>query len=102
MLPEAGHGKGGDRGVKADGRAIVGQQFHREPISVAAMAPSEIRNNPGKLVTQLSRRVLQTDPAPQDREAFLEFLAAHNGDTSDSTIRGLLHLMMSTPEYQLT
>ena len=102
LLPEAGRGKGGDRGVKAGARAIVAQQFHREPVNVGAMAPPEIRDNPDKLVTQLSRRVLQADPEQPDREAFLKFLGAHNGDTSDATIRGLLHLMMSTPEYQLT
>jgi hypothetical protein len=80
----------------------VAQQFHREPIDITAIVPLEIRDDPDKLVTQLCRRVLQTDPARHDREAFLEFLAAHNSDRSDATIRGLLHLMMSTPEYQLT
>ena len=34
MLPDAGRGKGGDRGVKAGARAIVAQQFHREPVDV--------------------------------------------------------------------
>jgi uncharacterized protein (DUF1800 family) len=102
MVPEANRGKGGDRGVKAGARAVMAQQFHREPVNVTVTAPPEIRNNPDSLVSQLSRRVLQTEPAPQDRAAFFKFLTARNGDTSDATVRGLLHLMMSTPSYQLT
>jgi uncharacterized protein (DUF1800 family) len=102
MVPEAARGKGGDPGVKAGARAAMRQQFHRDPINVATIAPPEMRESPDKLLAHLSRRFLQTEPEAQDREAFSKFLAARNGDTGDATVRGLLHLMMSTPEYQLT
>jgi uncharacterized protein (DUF1800 family) len=103
MLPETGgRGKGADRGVKAGARAVVREQFHRDPINVATIAPEAMRESPEKLVAHLSRRFLQTEPEAQDGEAFSKFLAARGGDMSDATVRGLLHLMMSTPEYQLT
>jgi hypothetical protein len=57
---------------------------------------------PEKLIADLSRRVLQTAPSPQDKDAFTRFLETRRGDASDATVRGLLHLMMSTPSYQLT
>ncbi len=66
------------------------------------IAPAENRDDPNGLLKKLSRRLLQTDAPAQDCGAFSSFLTARNGDTSDATIRGLLHLMMSTPSYQLT
>jgi uncharacterized protein (DUF1800 family) len=102
MVPEANRGKGGDHGVKVGARAVVTREFHRAPVDVTTMAPPELRQDPDKLVTALSRCVLQADPSPQLRNTFSKFLATRNGDTSDATVRSLLHLMMSTPEYQLT
>jgi hypothetical protein len=32
----------------------------------------------------------------------LKYLEDQHGDTSDQTIRALIQLMMSTPEFQLT
>jgi hypothetical protein len=103
MLPATpDRGKGADGGVKAGARAVAARQFHREPTDVAKIAPPEIRDSPDKLLAQLSQRILQTAPAAPERDAFAQFLAARKGDRSDATVRGLLHLMMSTPEYQLT
>jgi uncharacterized protein (DUF1800 family) len=102
MLPEASRGKGGDRGVRAGAHAAVTQQFHRDPIDVTAIAPPEVRDNADKLLVHLSQRVFQTNPQTQDQDVFSNFLAARKGDTGDETVRGLLHLMMSTPDYQLT
>lgn len=102
VLPETGSGKGGDRGVKAGARAAVARRFHREPIDVAAIVPAAMRESPDKLLKELSERVFQADSPAQDRETFSKFLASRGGNTSDATVRGLLHLMMSTPDYQLT
>jgi uncharacterized protein (DUF1800 family) len=102
MLPQPSSGTGGDRGVKVGARAAVTQQFHRDPIDVSMIAPPELRKNPDHLITQLSRRTFQAELAPQNRQTFSKFLAARNSDTSDATVRGLLHLMMSTPDYQLS
>ncbi len=102
MLLETTRDRGGDRGIRAEARAAITQHFHRDPIDAGKLAPPEIRASPDKLITQLSRRVFQAESPAQDRAAFSSFLSAHTGDTSDATIRGLLHLMMSTPEYQLT
>ena len=102
MVPEANRAKAGDPGVRAGARAALAQQFPRAPIDLSKIAPPELRDDAQKLVTQLSHRVFQNDAAPEDRAAFTSFLEQRNGDTSDATVRGLLHLMMSTPSYQLT
>ena len=39
---------------------------------------------------------------PKDKETFVQYLAAKGPNPDDNTLRELLHLMMSTPEYQLT
>lgn len=104
ILPEANREreKGGDLGMRSGARAAVAQQFHRAPIDVARVAPASVRAIPEKLLAQLSRRLLGSEPSAADRATFLSFLEARKGDTSDETVRGLLHLMMSTPSYQLT
>lgn len=102
MLPPANRAKPGDPGLRTGARAAIAQQFPRAPIDVNKIAPPELRADPEKLVTQLSQRVFQTGAAPEDLAAFTSFLEQRNGDTNDVTVRGLLHLMMSTPDYQLT
>ena len=62
---------------------------------------AEARSNPTKLIAEMSLRILQKDPPPADAAAFSKFLEARGGTTDDSTIRGLIHLMMNTPLYQL-
>ena len=49
-------------------------------------------------------RLYQDPLTPRDTETFIQYVSDHgtNIDTSDSTLRELLHLMMSTPQYQLT
>lgn len=102
LSPGVGNGKGGDRGVKAGARAAIAQKFHREPINVSAIVPPEARLDPDKLLAELSERIFQTAVPVLDREKFTKFLADREDEVSDATVRGLLHLMMSTPDYQLT
>jgi uncharacterized protein (DUF1800 family) len=74
----------------------------RQPINVNRIAPPELRKNADALVTHLVTRVFQR-PLPREHlDIFKQFLFSQKLDTSDRTIRALLHLMMSTPEFQLT
>ena len=74
----------------------------RQPINVARIAPPELRDKSDALVAQLVTRVFQR-PLPREKlDIFKQFLVSRKLDTSDRTIRALLHLMMSTPEFQLT
>ncbi|HEY4284045.1 MAG TPA: DUF1800 domain-containing protein [Chthoniobacterales bacterium] len=78
-----------------------GEAARREPIEIARLAPPEIQNKPDDLIERLSQRLYQTKPAENDRIAFRQYLESKKTDMSDQTIRGLLHLMMSTPQFQL-
>jgi len=75
---------------------------NHKPIDFAKIAPPDLRGDPQKLVTSLAFRLYQSPISAHDSKPFLDFLKEKNNDTSDQTIRDLLHLMMSTPQYQLT
>jgi uncharacterized protein (DUF1800 family) len=91
--------KGGDLGFRRGPlRADIPQ---RDPIDVTKIIPPELRAKPTELVAHLGTRLFQ-GPAPEkERETFLQYLKAREPDTGDTTMRGLLHLMMSTPQFQL-
>jgi uncharacterized protein (DUF1800 family) len=102
ILPEAMKRPGGDLGFRAGAGGTLAEEVHRVPIDVNKIVRPELRDNREKLIAELSRRVLQTEPPARDAAAFSRFLDGRNGNAEDSTIRGLIHLMMSTPLYQLT
>jgi uncharacterized protein (DUF1800 family) len=96
--------------VRGDGSALVRddrpalQRLARRAGAGAPLeriAPADLRADPAALVRALAWRLFQTDPAPRERQAFLDYLSARPGPVSDETVRGLLHLMMSTPQFQL-
>jgi uncharacterized protein (DUF1800 family) len=69
---------------------------------LAQIAPPELRADPRALIEALGFRLFQAKLSEKETEVFHKFLEDQHGDTSDQTIRGLLQLMMSTPEFQLT
>ncbi len=71
------------------------------PLDVARLAPAALRADPAQLVDALSLRLFQTTLSGRPRDAFLEFLRAKRQPADDEAVRGLLHLMMSTPQFQL-
>ncbi|HWB58118.1 MAG TPA: DUF1800 domain-containing protein [Chthoniobacteraceae bacterium] len=75
---------------------------NRKPVDLAVIAPPDVRSNPDKLIASLCFRLYQSQLTPKETQPFRDFLKDKAGDTSDQTVRELLHLMMSTPEYQLT
>ncbi len=66
------------------------------------IAPPELRKDHRALVASLSHRLFQISLPDHDTAPFLEWLANHRGAINDDAVAGLLHLMMSTPQYQLT
>ena len=72
------------------------------PPDYTKIAAGPIRNEPENLVAHLCWRVYQARLKPEEQAPFLEFLRSKPAPFSDETLRGLLHLMMSTPQYQLT
>jgi uncharacterized protein (DUF1800 family) len=101
ILPGAIKRQGGDLGFRAGAGGTLAEEVHRVPIDVNKIVRPEVRENPEKLIAELSRRVLQTEPPARDAVTFSKFLEERDASAEDATIRGLIHLMMSTPLYQL-
>jgi len=74
----------------------------RNPVDVTRIIPTELRDKPKELVTALSERFFGAAAPEKERTVFVQFLEKRAPDTSDQTMRELLHLMMSTPQFQLT
>ena len=62
ILPAAIKRQGGDLGFRADAGGTLAEEVHRVPIDVNKIVRPEVRENPEKLIAELSRRVLQTEP----------------------------------------
>src|SRR5581483_11736667 len=72
------------------------------PIDFEKIAPKELRSDSKRLVAYLAFRLFQSPLGPRESESFIGFVEQHKDNLDDETIRDLLHLMMSTPQYQLT
>jgi len=76
--------------------------LQRAPVELAKIIPAELRDKPEELVEHLARRLFQTQPNNKQTQTFLAYLQSRAPDRGDETMRRLLHLMMSTPQFQLT
>jgi uncharacterized protein (DUF1800 family) len=83
------------------GAARIAEQIRRDPIDIMKLAPSELRDKPRELVSLLSKRFFQSRLTEKEIDTFVQYLETRKPDTSDETMRGLVHLMMSTPQFQL-
>jgi len=81
--------------------AQLAEQTRRDPIDINKIIPAELREKPRELVDLLNARLFQVCPPEKETNAFVQYLAARKPDTGDETMRGLVHLMMSTPQFQL-
>jgi uncharacterized protein (DUF1800 family) len=97
--PSVPHGKRGGLGFRGRDESV--QSAQREPVDINKLIPEAVRRKPQELVELLSQRFFQRSAADQERSAFLKYLEARKPDTSDDTMRGLLHLMMSTAQFQV-
>ena len=91
--------QGGDVGF---GRAAqYAKQIQRDPIDVGKLVPSEVRGKAKDIVEVLIKRFFQVRPGQNEVDAFNKYLESRGPDITDADVRGLIHLMMSTPQYQL-
>ena len=69
---------------------------------LAKVIPQQVRSDPKRLVAYLCFRLYQDPLTPRDTATFVKYVSDHGPAPDDNTLRELLHLMMSTPQYQLT
>ncbi len=74
----------------------------RDPVALAQLAPAALRDDPKRLIDTLARRLYGAAPPPKQTETLLAFFKTGEAKASDDKVRHLLHLMMSTPQFQLT
>ena len=70
-------------------------------VDLNKLAPSEQRGDPVALVRTLAMRLFQGTPSAKDEEKFVAYLRAAGPHVNDGIVAGLMHLMMSTPSFQL-
>jgi uncharacterized protein (DUF1800 family) len=68
---------------------------------LAKVIPAQVRTDPQRLIEYLCFRLYQDPLTPHETSTFLKYVEDHP-NANDDTLRELLHLMMSTPEYQIT
>jgi uncharacterized protein (DUF1800 family) len=90
---------GGDVGFRPG--AQLAQQIRRDPTDIGKLVPADVRGNLREVVDLLARRFFQTRPAEKEIDTFVEYLESRSSETTDATLRELIHLMMSTPQFQL-
>jgi hypothetical protein len=102
MVPGNGPARMQGKGFGFRPSGEVAGEARRQPIDISKLAPIELREKPRELVNFVAARILQGPPSEKETSMFAQYLEARKPDTSDTTMRGLLHLMMSTPQFQLT
>jgi uncharacterized protein (DUF1800 family) len=84
------------------GRAAqLAQQIKRDPIDIGKLVPADVRNKPRAVVDVLAKRFFQARPGDKEMDTFVKFLETRGSDLTDANLRELIHLMMSTPQFQL-
>ena len=71
-------------------------------VNLDRLAPPDVRADHDALVRSLGHRLFAAEVAPKPHETFVNYLKAQpGGRVTDPVVTGLLHLMMSTPQFQL-
>jgi uncharacterized protein (DUF1800 family) len=84
------------------GRAAqAAEQIKRDPIDVGKLVPTELQTKPREIVDLLTKRFFQTRPDVKEIDTFVKFLETRGAGITDANLRELIHLMMSTPQFQL-
>jgi hypothetical protein len=83
-------------------RVLGGNGKKVAEIPLFTIAPPEKRTGSDTLLDHLSFRIFNFPLGAKDRATFLTYLEKHPLPYTDETIRDLMQIMMSTPEYQLT
>jgi len=85
-----------------EGESDLAPGLERAPLDLSEIIPADLREEPEALIAQLARRLYQASLGEKQTQTFLTYLKTRGSDRSDATMRRLIHLMMSTPQYQLT
>lgn len=78
------------------------KNFGAVEIPLDVLAPPALRTNLEALCDGLTMRLLNSRLPDVERGKLIAFLQAHGSPVQDGTVRDFLHLVMSTPEYQIT
>jgi hypothetical protein len=70
-------------------------------VPLEKIAPVSARSERQQLLDEVGYRIFNTPLPKKEKPTFLAYLEKHPTPYSDSVIRDLLQLMMSTPEFQL-
>jgi len=76
------------------------QNFQVPDLNV--VIPGQVRGDPHRLIAYLCFRLYQDPLTAHDTATFVKYVTDHGPNPDETTLRQLLHLMMSTPQYQLT
>jgi len=82
-------------------RQQLAEQIKRPPVDIRKIVPDELRGKPRELVDLLSARFFQKQLPEKETNTFVQFLESRRPDTTDTTMRELVHLMLSTPQFQM-
>lgn len=81
---------------------LARQLARQASVDLASLVPPDHRHDRAALIQSLSERLFHTSLDADARRPFEEYLASQgDGEVTDPILANLVHLMMSTPHYQL-
>jgi uncharacterized protein (DUF1800 family) len=83
-------------------RILGGGNTKTAIIPLETIAPASVRSGSDQLLDHLSFRLFNYPLQTKDRATYLTYLEKHPLPYSNDTVRDLMQIMMSTPDYQLT
>lgn len=76
--------------------------LQRDPVEISKLVPTEIRGKPAEVVAALGQRLFHAPVESKQAETLSAYLQTQGKTPDDRSLRRLIHLMMSTPQFQLT
>lgn len=83
-------------------RILGGGNTKTAVIPLETIAPGSVRTGSDQLLDHLAFRIFNYPLLAKDRATYLTYLEKHSTPYSDDTVRDLMQIMMSTPDYQMT
>jgi hypothetical protein len=83
-------------------RILGGGNTKTAVIPLERIAPGGLRTSSDQLLDHLAFRIFNYPLPAKDRATYLTYLEKHPTPYSDDTVRDLMQIMMSTPDYQMT
>jgi len=83
-------------------RILGGGNTKTAVIPLETIAPGSVRTGSDQLLDHLAFRIFNFPLPAKDRATYLTYLEKHSTPYSDDTVRDLMQIMMSTPDYQMT